>query len=284
MLRGFDNYNNYSTLEAFKCDTMDLDMEKKELLSFIIYSSNKSLVYTRKYIKIPDIIAAVGGIMQVFYVFFKIVNGRFANIAKYEKIIKRIFYCEDKDLTLIDKNIENKSLFEKSSSMGSKTNSHLQNIKVNTLTINMLNPDYLAHRITQQNQKLNLKFSLWGKLKVISERFCNGRYEQNFKTKLNLYEIAKLKIKNYFNFITIIRKFEEFDKLKKLMFDQDQLNMFKLNRKTKLSINDKKILHRRESIGQDEIKKYIEDFLNRLKSNPDEMKYDEKILNLLCFN
>jgi len=62
--------NNYFQLVNILTDSSDLDSNTKQLMSFILYSGNNTTIYYRNYIKITEIIAAVGGVMQVFRLLF----------------------------------------------------------------------------------------------------------------------------------------------------------------------------------------------------------------------
>lgn len=45
--------------------------------------------------------ASMGGLMQLFYIVFSIVNIPFSEISKYEPTITKIFYFDNPDLSII---------------------------------------------------------------------------------------------------------------------------------------------------------------------------------------
>jgi hypothetical protein len=207
MLRSINNLIEFSYLKISDCDTMDLNMEAKELLSFIMYSSNLSVIYNRKYIKVPDIIGAVGGLMKVFYLFFKLVNKQFDNISYYEKVISKIYYCEDNELLKINEysktNYHNKSTINNINSSLNKSLTKFNNL------LNGYDASESIEKLTRQNKNLNLKFSFCCKLKIIMTSLCSNRYSDTFRTNIKLFDRCEAQSKELFQFYYNNSKFEE---------------------------------------------------------------------------
>ena len=58
--------------EEFSVDTLDFDLIEKKLIGYYLYASNKSDEHFRKYVKIPDILAYVGGLLKIFPLIFSL--------------------------------------------------------------------------------------------------------------------------------------------------------------------------------------------------------------------
>jgi hypothetical protein len=272
-------------------------------LSYIIYAANTSNIYHRKYIKISDILASVGGLMQIFYLLFSLINIPFSEISKYEKIIDKIFYFEDTDLSLINNVNDMKSKiipFErfqnmkksiKMSHVNLSSNLKLNETKIvnpnknetNTRIFRLYNIDMnkIMSNVYNRHKKVTFKFSFIDKFKMIIERVCKCKYKTEFKDKIYLFELARHKIRNYFNFINIIVKFEEFEKIKKILLSEEQQHIFKLNRKTKLSLLEKyeKVRGEDHEYTQEEIKELFKDIIFRFKTGT-QTNFDEGLVKL----
>jgi hypothetical protein len=259
LLKSYDLSETFTTLKSLSCDTIEYNNDTKDILSLYIYSSNLSYEYNRKYIKVPDIIASVGGLMQVFYLCFNIFSKQFANIYKYEKIIAKVFYSED-DLKSLHRKIDN-------------FNSSFSNKKLNIYTSNkIVDMNELRIRITTINTKLRLNLSLFDRLKIMSSRVCNHKE----MGKIRLYDIGKNIIKKYFDFVYIIRRFEELEKLKYMLLSENQINILKVINKTRIStLVEGRVLD--SSLG--EMWKYADDFMKGIKTT--KTANDEKLLDLL---
>jgi hypothetical protein len=60
-----------------KTDTMYIKENSKDRGIFYIYSSNKSDFTFRKYIKVPDLIASIGGLVDILFLIFGFLNTPF---------------------------------------------------------------------------------------------------------------------------------------------------------------------------------------------------------------
>jgi hypothetical protein len=287
----------YKLLQLLQCDTTDIDMNKKSLISFDIYSANKSNVYNRKYIKVSDILASVGGLMQVFYIMFLVINKAFSEISKYEKIISQIFYFENNELSII----RNDSMSSKiipfnrfikliklvnakpniSTNMNIMSNFSKQRSNVNQVP--EIDMNKIVKDVFKRNEKILFKFSFLNKIRIICKKLCEKRYNREFRDKMYLFSLAKYKIKRYFDFINIIKKFEEFEKIKKVIFTIDQRSILKLNQKTKLSLAEKykedKFNEHEEAYTEDDIKEIFRDIIQRFNHGV-QRNVDENLIKL----
>lgn len=94
-------FNSNENLEFFKMieeftDIRLIDEEAYQLLVFEIFSSNISDTYNRRYVKVADIIASLGGIFKVFNVVFLYLNTIFSQVEKNISIVNEVFVLNKK--------------------------------------------------------------------------------------------------------------------------------------------------------------------------------------------
>lgn len=85
--------NNYEAIQFAKLvesptDWINFDENSRRLAIMTIYTSNISQIYFRKYIKLSDILAAVGGLIKVFFLFFKLIRKPFLHMEKFNLLLK----------------------------------------------------------------------------------------------------------------------------------------------------------------------------------------------------
>jgi len=96
----FESTNKVSFLKMIE-DFTDISMisnELEQLIVFEIYSSNNSLIYFRRYVKVSDILASMGGMLKVFSVVFFYLNIVFSKVQKYVSIINEVFILNKKKI------------------------------------------------------------------------------------------------------------------------------------------------------------------------------------------
>lgn len=87
--------NFFKLVEDFT-DFRQISESYLQLLVFEIYSSNISQSYYRRYLKIPDIIASMGGILKVFSLTFLYLNTIFSEVEKNIAIVNEVFILSKK--------------------------------------------------------------------------------------------------------------------------------------------------------------------------------------------
>lgn len=80
----------FPKIVELQTDLLKIDEKSKEMIQMNIYSSNKSEKYFRKYIKISDILASVGGLMKVFITLFYFLMKPFNLLRKFKVLYKHI--------------------------------------------------------------------------------------------------------------------------------------------------------------------------------------------------
>jgi hypothetical protein len=232
----------------------------KNMIVMSFYPSNKSDVYNRKYINLPQILASTGGAVQIFLLVFSFLNSKIDSVRKYENIINQIFYINK----LNQNNIGHQGMIMNSSNLRAPHNT--SNLKMNfEVSNNILFQDNKSKLGESQNSQFvasNNYFDFSGhtgdksskilgekkssediinrirslqskKLELArSEKFRLYMHPLIYPKKwispnLELYVKAYKRIKSYFNLVNIIKKLEQFEKLKDLLF-QDQKEIFNI--------------------------------------------------------
>jgi len=82
---------DFSKIVDEQTDSRLVDSDNPQILAFDIFSSNISDIYFRRYIKLPDIIASLGGLWKIFYMSFMLFSKYFSEVEKNISIINEIF-------------------------------------------------------------------------------------------------------------------------------------------------------------------------------------------------
>jgi hypothetical protein len=99
--------NDFQTKDFLKLgvinptDPLDIDDDTRALITFELYSSNRYTNLFRTYIKIPDIVASVGGLMGIGQVLFGYMNLLFSRLNRNLLTINKVFNLDN--LTINDK-------------------------------------------------------------------------------------------------------------------------------------------------------------------------------------
>jgi hypothetical protein len=229
----FESYEEQSLFSGIEVqsDSTIYDEKNKQLISFNIYSSNRSNQTFRKYIKFPDILASVGGMIKIINMLFFYLNYPFCEIQQMKNAINDFFENPEakKHNNLIFKNFSNKKYFL------NRTNSILclQNISENNL--NSLDLNYQkkvlesALKIKNQN-KLNINLSSCNFFKIACTKAWRYKNYNNFfkENQISLYETGEDYLIKYFDMLKIINNIKDVELLKKVILSNQQLKMFNL--------------------------------------------------------
>jgi len=318
-----------------------MDTNENNLISFEIYSSNISDSYFRRYIKIQDLIAYLGGILKFFMMTFLYLNMIFSKVEKNISIVNEVFVLNKKSANSyisklpnknLDKSInshriseknnlrtENKANYEKLQNFSNndiyfslkesrKKIPILENPPISTfkkdnlnrttcfgksnlVTINTNNSNNIKKRenspkeiISQNNEdyqsnmqkylelrrsQIKINFGLKDVFNIISNDYCKKKIPKSLKENFNFYEKAKNSVEHYFDFIFMIKKFEEINIVKNCLFTPEQSKMVEIMCKPILS--SKKFSKSRKSfrnIGDvDELTKDVDCFLEKMEDD-----------------
>jgi hypothetical protein len=188
--------------------------EDKRVISWNFFSSNQTKIYSRKYIKLSEIMASVGGLLKIFSSLFVLINIPFCNINKIQKIMEKIFFKEiymSKEKVLIDNYFNSPNLEILHSSENPK------NTK-----------EFLINRIKNyKNSKFYIKLSIWNKLRIA---LCKKKIEK--PKNVRLFLLAKNEIESNTDFLNVYKSLKSLELLKKILLEEHQwqiLSIYKTN-------------------------------------------------------
>ncbi|CAD8147781.1 unnamed protein product [Paramecium octaurelia] len=196
------------------------------LINHFIYLDGKQSTYQRNYIKIQAILGKIGGFWNVAVLLFKIfvtpIVITLMNVHLVNKLFRfeinersQLFKDEIKEESLSDINKSQTIYKEPSQQQYDVVNSNQKRKKPNKLQSNRRNQSEIQKYLTQSKQQLNL-----GIIDILLVAFCCKR-----KVKQQI-RYAKTKCQHKLDVALIISKIYEFDKLKYVLFSNEQLNIF----------------------------------------------------------
>jgi len=268
-------------------DITDIDKENKITNVFFIMSSNKYDSYHRKYIKVPEIIAVVGGLMKSITFIMSLIVKIFSEFEFYNTIINQIFKIENpkndkiqsfnslKNLDLINEKDNKKKEYKKNLEINvrekhnnffkvnqkpNNLSSSIENKNINIIKNNEDNVNEMPNNIDNvinENSPYNLNISISKKRKI--ETTSEHKSAKNFKNfKFSIKDIMiylfcrcirleRNKKKKYQVMDYGIRKINDNLEISKILLNFEEYKIIK-----KIIFSDEQIL-------------YLEDFM---KFNP----------------
>ena len=198
----------------------------------------------------------------------------------------------DKDISNISKQKNNKS-YLKSMNILNKKNTKHKRIKANDLESNnyqtkdMINvKDNIRQQQSNKSKILQLNFSNYNLFKIILVYMC--RCFPKLKQRYKLIKIGEKKINYYMDIVTYIKTIQEFELLKKILFNENYLKVFQFISKPTIKVihDDMIFCHKYESelssfknIDKKEIDELYLNFKKILKEEKTTEKL--KLVNLL---
>jgi hypothetical protein len=121
-------------------------------------------------------------------------------------------------------------------------------------------------------QRTTLSFNMKESLLMLFCRRCQFKFNEGLRDKMNKYERGVNFVKIYYDLINIIKRLEELELLKKVLFTDNQLRLFNVLRKLKTNeqMNDENL----EFLDQD---------LKKMWEMNDKSIVDENLYYLLDF-
>jgi hypothetical protein len=238
--------------------------DTKTLITFEIYSSNKYTKLYRTYIKVPAVLASVGGLMGIGQIIFAYLNLLFSRLNRNLNIINQVYNLAspfDNRINVNQNPEEGKLELSKNVILlEQKRKKHVfdeelqRYIVVNDGEVEIIPYNKRAENIKKLFQHRNdLEFNFKETLYLI---FCGRcglcKINNKAKDKVIKYEKGVKFVEVYYNLINIIKRLEELELLKKVIFTDNQLRLFDLLRK----------LNTNERVSEDKLKDLEEDLKN----------------------
>jgi hypothetical protein len=264
----FETINQYKVVSYDQeyYEFSDMIPDDGYLCSFFIYSSNLMEIYRRNYIKIQDILASVGALLNICVYFLQLFISIFSSMAINQNILNKVYdfylikrqhnkektYAGRRILKTRPSNNITKDLQKKGDDNKSEHSRSFNKIENKSEIV--INPKIHHHNfgnkssdestpesidilkfIESQNKKNSLKLNY---LELLKMYICNCCSSQELKDKKLLYKKSLDCLDDYLDISYIISKLEEFEKLKLLLLSQEQLAVFNFIAKDICTLDD----------------------------------------------
>jgi hypothetical protein len=289
-------FTDMRTQDAIVFDDSDADEsiigDDGVLIQACIYSSPNQDTYHRSYVKIQSVIANVGGIANVLIFVLKYFCYFFTKVKNDETILNKIYDFEitndskepikSQSKFKIKKEPNNIIRIQKNNNNKIKQNTE-SNIKM--ISPHLPNPLNFPNKINidneviiNQRKKEKLKFT---NIEIMKMSLCKCGIGKRLKNKLQLYNKCEVVLKEYLDLANHVKKLEEFEKMKMIVFNSNQLSLFEIISKDvcKVDTNLLKISDKKDSIS----KRPIQDLLKEIREDTDSTaaEMNKRLLNFL---
>lgn len=237
-------YSNEHILESYQHEGLDKDSfspYEENLFNLYFYSGPSTQTFQRNYQKLFDLIANIGGILGASTTIFSILINMIFEWKVNEYILNKLYFLNDQFVDLSRSQKKSISISALSSSLSKiskekkkkKFFSRLcESIKLLFISkISQSNSDKFA---SNKEEKKKLNFSFWEWIKFFFRKKRNRTKKES--VYLNYIKIIDEKL----DLIQILKKLEEIDKMKFVIFNEDQLSLFNSLSKKYINFSDNK--------------------------------------------
>jgi hypothetical protein len=260
------------------------------LITYMFGSSNISFYYSRSYIKVTDIFAKLGGLIKSITLFFIIIINLIDYVEKTRATINEVFILKDLEKENNKENFEElenkresnfilnrltKSINKRNSDLGKSYTSQLKSFEDSKIVDDCKsNFQKTLERIIDRKKSHDLILSFKDTYNILCYN-KKRKYELDFQKKLFFFKTCWDRINQCLDLKTFFQKFEEITILKKILLNQNQLNM--LDKLIKPCIKYKsEVENVGENLKEEEI---LKNFLDNI--HPENNLIDRNILNLI---
>lgn len=278
------NYDVYfEDKESFEFPIYKPD-EQKTLIDVSIRKSTSEKIYTRKYKKVQNVFADMGGFMNIIFLFLYLIS---------EPINSRLYYQD----------LANKLFnFEKDGDLSKLKNTHLHkaktileeiNVKRNSLQedLKVSNKKEKVFQYLFKSQDIPLKLTVWSIIK--------GFFKKNEKVEFEKKQrdSAMNAIFDHLDISYLLKKILEIEKIKILLLNENQYHLFELmpkplvrkNGTIQIDSNQKKPkandIERSTNIfankNYESQAKMIQEAYNHINNKNEKNELDERLLKLI---
>jgi hypothetical protein len=277
-------------------DYDDSDPLVESLMDINLYVSNRQPVINRKYLKVQTILANVGGLAKALFLLMYCLSFYTSQFKLNKTILNRIIEFDiEKDkktelkITGPTTRIPSPLVMNDTSKSKRELVNTNNNIKlgVERIQVDKFQNEFkvILDSINHRKSKKKFKLSFFS---IIRKPCCKSCVRPRTKLKYNLYDKAQEILISYLDISNIVHKFEEFEKLKLVLFNEEQLAMFHFISKDFCSLNDL-IQHKSEitrlknlTKDQENMVKIIMGYKEKLLLEKDNLtSVDQKLLALM---
>jgi hypothetical protein len=277
--------NSIETKEFLKLvktdsDFMGIDPINKEMMRFNFYGFNKSDRFYRKYIKLTEILASVGGLLKVFMMVFKFIDMQVIKIKKYVILQEATESINDYNNVNDSNNFNDKNNFNYQNNIINASSLVPINIQITQKVTNLDKQEIKNLKILQNNnnkvnvfnknnkQKNNIKIDYSLSIKDYIKAIFYDSFGKRIKgsQRLDILAVYKIKIDKIMDYVTMIKNTKKLEILEKIIFTDKQNKMFNC-----LNDNDYYFNNYNE----------IKEFINKTKNEGDTDIITKNLANLL---
>jgi hypothetical protein len=285
--------DDYRTDSAYYFDSSgydDSDPLEESLMDINLYVSNRKPIINRKYLKVQTILANVGGLAKALLLLMYVLSFYMSQVKLNKTILNRII-----EFDIEKKEGDGKNVTKIPTPMMNDSNNNYRSGRGIQLTDNKLVTqrievekfrnqfEVILESINTRKSKKKFKLSFLSTLKM---PFCSSCVRSRTRLKYHLYDKAQDILLNYLDISNIVHRFEEFEKLKLVMLNEEQLAMFHFIAKDFCSLNDlinqKSEVSRLKNLMKDKehLVRIIVEYKEKLKDG--EISYvDKKLFEML---
>ncbi|EAS06475.1 transmembrane protein, putative (macronuclear) [Tetrahymena thermophila SB210] len=206
----------------------------------------------RRYEKVLDVTAQVGGLLKIITMIGAILLGPFQRLYYNKNLVNQLFSFQLNEITNENKNEQPQLISEEQNS--DKQQKQSQQVQETNEIIKQV-PDIQRDQSINANQLVfsqsNKKSKIKNAMKIfdtsqqtiqykffdyLKHFFCSKR--KALKSKKILLDYSIKKLNQNLDILHILNKMIEIDKLKYLIFDEDQMKLFEFIPKPKIGLND----------------------------------------------
>jgi hypothetical protein len=241
MIFTFEETHQFLRVVETQSQVSDYTDSYPMLFAINFYPYNKYEIFYRKYIKLTEILASLGGLIKLFSAAFMMLNLGFSRLKKYHSIMNQLFNINleeiEKDAREIIRNSPKKIQIKESHKID--LNNNESNVYINFPKYNV---KPLPNFTLEENEIVKVKAGLaktttkvlnlsnLEKCHFLLNDLCNSTRKSLKKkgrwTKFDIYSQAVIQIKSYFDMSFIIKKLEEFELIKEIFVSKDQIYLF----------------------------------------------------------
>lgn len=274
-------YSDEDELESYILDNIEYDVvpSSAEVFSLILYSDDKIQISQRRYQRLYDLFASLGGILNMLSIFCAVIVKIFHEIEINELILNKIYHFIDKIRS--NKNFNNSSCSRKTEKKIQFERSYNHEKNKPSLCQKILLFCKFP-QMAEKNDKLgSFHLSSYEKVGMYLKPLKWRNFKENLYLKYLKASSAKLDL------IEVLKKLEEVDKLKSIIFNKEQRLIFNSmdKRIINLSKNDRKDdfckydLNLFEKSIRD--RKLIEEFIEKRKKDHNLSEMDRRLVSLI---
>lgn len=246
------------------------------MFKFLVYSSDESLFIERRYESLFDLISNLGGFVSILVMVCSVLVKQVYEWKLNELILNKLYVFIDKKRKVLK------------SGFLTKKKKKIKIYDCKSIKLSKLSDEgNTSNNESNFKKRLSLHIEFQKKLKLnLFQRirlFLKRKNKYNGKEKLYKEFIQTSDIK--FDFLNLIQRMEEIEKLKLIFFNEKQLLVFNSLSKRQIFINDENNALKNKfnidvkNLKREEVKKVQEFIDSKEKENLDDL--DKRIINLV---